>query len=344
MIRRVQLSINNANIGKLNKLDKFRAESIHVINLYINLIWEQQDFSSKFISTKADTWLSARMQQCLGKQALEIVKSQRKRKRKTKPTFSGNSFNIDSRFVNIQFDNNSFDVWVKLSSLGNKIILNLPAHKHRQFFKYKEWKLKQSIRLRFSNNNYFVDLYYEKEPLPLKTTGNTKAIDIGYKKLIVSSDREFIGNTFIYEKISRKKQGSKAFNQALIERDELINKACKQLDLNNTNVLYAEDLKSVKHGSKGKIHKSFMNKLQRWSYSKVLNRLSMLCDESGIQFVKLSSQYTSQRCSKCGVICKSNRQGEIYKCACGNIMDADLNAAYNILHLGEYGLQVFKPI
>ncbi len=67
-----------------------------------------------------------------------------------------------------------------------------------------------------------------------------------------------------------------------------------------------------------------------------MNRLSNLTDELGIYFKKINPAYTSQRCSACGVICKSNRQGEIYKCACGLLMDADINASINILHLGAY--------
>ena len=59
--------------------------------------------------------------------------------------------------------------------------------------------------------------------------------------------------------------------------------------------------------------------------------------------IRIPPAYTSQRCSRCGVICKSNRNGETYKCACGNTMDADINAAINILHLGEYGPQALQP-
>jgi putative transposase len=83
--------------------------------------------------------------------------------------------------------------------------------------------------------------------------------------------------------------------------------------------------------------KSFNNKLQRWSYSKVLDKLSMLCEEAGVELIKVPPAYTSQRCSVCGVIEKNNRQGETYRCACGNVMDADHNAAINILLIGEYG-------
>jgi transposase len=64
----------------------------------------------------------------------------------------------------------------------------------------------------------------------------------------------------------------------------------------------------------------------------------MVCEEIGVEFKKINPYKTSQRCCKCGVICKSNRKGEVYKCACGNVMDADYNASRNILYMGEYGL------
>ncbi len=125
----------------------------------------------------------------------------------------------------------------------------------------------------------------------------------------------------------------------MVERDELSNSSCKALNLDDVNALYAEDLRSVKHKSKGKIRKKFNNKLQRWVYPKVLNKLAMICEEAGILFRKIPPQ-----CSKWGVICKSNRRGESYKCAWGNVMEADYNAARNILHIGEYGLDALQPV
>jgi IS605 OrfB family transposase len=236
----------------------------------------------------------------------------------------------------------SFDIWVHLASIGNKVILNLPSQKHKHLNKLvsDRWQLKGSTRLRITDKGYFLDLFFQKKPPSIKTDGKLKAIDIGYKKLIVSSDGEFLGDNKIYEKIARKKQGSKAFKRALTERDNLVNASCNLLDLNGVKVLYAEDLKNVKHKSKGRISKSFQNKLQRWVYPNVLSKLALTCEEQGILFKKVPPQYSSQRCCKCEVICKSNRRGEIYKCACGNIMDADLNASLNILHLGAYSPQV----
>ena len=97
MIRKSTINLNYSNKNKLKNFDLLFEESKIVINTFIDEIWEQKDFSSKFVYFKVNTWLSARMQQNLGKQALEIVKSQRKRKRKTKPIFDKNTIELDSK-------------------------------------------------------------------------------------------------------------------------------------------------------------------------------------------------------------------------------------------------------
>jgi IS605 OrfB family transposase len=339
MIRSSQLNIGYSNKSKLDILDSIFEESKRVINLYIDELWIRKNFSSKFINFKVESWLSARMLQCLGKQALEIVKSQRKKKKKSKPNFNKDVINLDSRFVDIQFDLNSFDIWIKLSSIGNKISLNLPSKKHKHFHKYSDWKLKNSVRLRKFQNKYYIDFYFEKESPELKLQGKDIGLDCGYKKLLISSENKLYdtGLQNIYEKISRRKQGSKNFNQSLVERDNKINESINKLNFSEIKTIVVEDLKNVKHKSKGKIYKKFNNKLQRWSYSKVLNRLDQHCDETGITYLKVNPAYTSQTCSCCGFIHKNNRYGEKFLCLnCGYETDADYNASVNILHRGIY--------
>jgi len=343
MIRKSTVNLKYANTGKLQKVHTTAIEYRRVVNIFIDKLWESKKFSGKFVkNTTVKSQLSARLKQAAAKQALAIVKSQRKKKKKSKPKFNKLVMELDSRFITISQDLESkFDIWIKLASIGNKVILNLPSQKHKHLNKLTSdrWLLKGSTRLRITDKGYFLDLFFQKKAPALKTEGEHKAIDIGYKKLIVSSDQEFIGDFSIYEKIARKKQGSKAFKRALTERDNFINQSCNQLDLSNTKALYAEKLKNVKHKSKGKINKKFNNKLARWTYPKVLEKFTMLCEERGILFVKVPPRYTSQRCCKCGRIDKRNRRGETYKCACGILMDADLNASLNILHLGAYSPQ-----
>lgn len=85
--------------------------------------------------------------------------------------------------------------------------------------------------------------------------------------------------------------------------------------------------------------KKFNNKLQRWSYAKTLNKLELLAQTKGFCLRFINPAYTSQTCSHCGVVMKSNRNGEIYHCSvCGVEIDADVNAAINILRRGVYSL------
>lgn len=338
MIRKSTINISYANKGKLETIDYILEESKRVTNLFIDHLWEQKSFNLKYINFRVDTWLSARMQKNIGKQALEIVKSQRKKKKKTKPTFNKYSFLFDSLIVkDIQFDNNSFDIWIKLSSIGNGISLNIPSKKHRHFNKFNSWNMRNSIRLRKVNNKYLVDLFFEKQENN-KEEGKSVGLDCGYKKLLSTSEGKNLGEDleYVYEKISRKQQGSKKFKKSLKERDNKINREVNKLDFDNIKTIFVENLKNVKKNSKGKINKKFNNKLQRWSYSKVLNKLSLVCESNGINLVKVDPSYTSQTCSRCGSIDKSNRKGEIYQCSCGLLIDADVNAAINIHNRGAY--------
>jgi IS605 OrfB family transposase len=280
------------------------------------------------------------MLQCLGKQALEIVKSQRKKKKKTKPIFKFPSINLDSRMVDIEFNKNSFDIWIHLASIGNKIQLNIPSKKHKMFDKYKDWKQLGFIRLMKLNNGYFIDFIYENDESPIQqANSHAVGIDIGYKKLISSSSGNIYGGqdlNDVYAKISRKKRNSKAYKKALIERTNKTNQAINQfINEEQPSILIVEDLKNVKH--KTKLGHKVMNKIQYWIYSRVLTNLKNKTEQRGIKMVNVSPAYTSQICSNCGTLRKENRQGEDYLCnVCNMEMDADINAAINILHRGIY--------
>jgi putative transposase len=344
MIRKSTVSLKNVNKNKINTLDSVVQEYKRVVNLFIDIVWKKKDFASRYMSDKVDTWLSARLQQSAGKTALENVKSQRKRKKKTKPVYTKNTMELDSRFVEIREDENSFDLWFKLGSIGNKIKLLLPSkkHKHLNTLLDKGFNLKSSCKVIKRKDCYEIDVYLEKEEPKAVTNGNDLGMDCGYKKLISTSSGNHYGVELeeVYEKISRKKQGSKAFKRALTERDNLIGKSLNQMiEKESPKRVVCEDLKNVKKDTRKKkrLTKKFTNKFQRWCYSKTLSKLSDKCEEYGIGFTKVSPAYTSQTCSSCGTIEKTNRKGEVYSCStCSVELDADTNAAVNILHRGAY--------
>jgi putative transposase len=54
----------------------------------------------------------------------------------------------------------------------------------------------------------------------------------------------------------------------------------------------------------------------------------------GVVTVPVPPQYTSQKCSSCGVIVKKTLSIRTHKCSCGAELCRDENAAKNILELG----------
>jgi len=262
------------------------------------------------------------------------------------------SLKIDLNFISINLDGNLFDLsnnskefdeFIKIRTpyfYKNKkrsTTIKVPFRYHKHSLKFKNWDRKNTIRLSKVNKKFYATLFYEKEDSSKKIIGKSVGADCGYKKLLVFSDGQVIGQSLEdqYLKICKKKQGSKNFKQSLVERDKLINQELNKLDLTNINQLVIEDLKNVKY--KNKFSKIMNNKIQRWTYPKVINKLERLCEENGILLTKVNPSYTSQICSGCGTLDKSSRQGELYKCnSCNLEIDADLNASINILHRGVF--------
>lgn len=72
--------------------------------------------------------------------------------------------------------------------------------------------------------------------------------------------------------------------------------------------------------------------LSKFEHSLIRSKLNMLCEDCGASLLLQANSYRSQRCSKCGFIHKLNRKKgtKQFVCInCGNIIDADLNAALN---------------
>lgn len=276
----------------------------------------------------------------------------------TIPKIKNLSINLDERFFNIltskHFDN---FINIKLPYFNEKgtraIQINIPInqHKHSNNFKRDGFVLRKNIQLKKNGNHYFVNLIWEKEIKP-KSEGKTIGIDIGYKKLIVSSENQLIGKNLedLYIKITKKKKYSKKYYKLLTQRDNLINKACNELNLCDVNKIVIEDLKNVKKNKsfktlkeKGKntLYKKqqtdYNNKSQYWSYRQVIEKLTRMCEVNGIILVKVSPNYTSQTCSMCGLVDENSRKGEQFSCtSCKYEVDADYNASINICNRGEH--------
>lgn len=362
MIKSTTSSIKFARIGKQNLLHQFIDEYRRVVSKFVDLLWNEEIIPSllpKKITSQVETWISARMLQCAGKQASGIVRgTQIKQKRRlflinklqeqklwakarklqkiydetsvTKPSINEVCPELDSRFVTVNLENETcFDGWVHFSSIGNKIKLDIPFKKSKHFNKMLgKGELKTGIRLSKKQLTFMFDL----PDVEKRSVGDIVGIDIGQKTTISCSNGYLSGKdshghdlSSITDKLCRKKKGSKGFRKVEKHRKNYINWTINQLNLDNVKEVKIENIRNMRKGRKTN------RKLSHWTYAGIFSKLEQKCLEQGVLVSRISPTYTSKRCSSCGWTRRSNRSGKEFKCkSCGYVTDADLNASKNI--------------
>lgn len=362
MIKSSKVTLKYSNFNKKDTLYSIIDEYKIVVQKFIDILWDLENVPKlldKSITSTVDSWLSARMVQCAGKQASGIVRGTKKKQEKrlfvynklndegkfkkarklkkiidsnkvSKPLLDNIEIELDSRFISIDLENNtSFDGWINLSSIGNKISLHLPFKRSKHFNKlYRKGSLKGGLRLSKDKATF----NFELPNLIKKENGSTLGIDIGVKNTISCSNghisKKDIHNhdlDSINDKLSRKKKGSKAFKKAQDHRTNYINWSINQLNLDSVKEVRIENIKNLRKG------KRTNKKLSHWTYTDIFLKIEDYCNEHGVHLVKINPTYTSKRCSVCGWTRSNNRKGKIFKCGhCGNVIDSDLNASINI--------------
>lgn len=362
MIRSTKVSTGFLNRGKRDSLSIFVDEYKNVVSAFIDKLWALDKIPTllpKELTSNLNTWLSARAVQAAGKQASAIVRGTKtkenrrlwqinkfksegafKKARKleaiylkyksSKPVISDISPELDSRFVSIDLDNKTnFDGWITLLSLGNGLKIKIPFKKTKHFNKMLSiGSLKSGVRLSKDS----VTFNFEIEDPKKIQNGSILGIDIGQNSIIscsngISISKDNHGHDYktICEKLSRKKKGSKAFKKAARHRSNYINWSVNQLNLSGVKEVRRENIKNMRKGMRTNC------KLSHWNYAELFDKLDRKLNDLGVQVVKVSPTYTSQRCSSCGWVRKGNRKGKLFKClSCGFTHDADLNAALNI--------------
>lgn len=254
------------------------------------------------------------------------------------PVFNGNSIDLNSDLVTIYESPKmkEFDLAVRLGSIfGNRISLLLPTKKHALFNKHiaNGYTVNSSVQLRKIDGKLYVNLFLEKETPEIRSTGKVIGIDIGIKKLMSTSENVFLGKDIEtkIQKLKRRKRGSKNSKQTIEEIKSYIGQQVNQLDLADVQTVVVEDLDVKNMNKRGKSSKEHRKTLGNWNSRLLFRRLTNRCQENRVLVMSVSPEYTSQKCSSCGVVCKESRSGERYECKhCGASLDADYNASLNI--------------
>ena len=279
----------------------------------------------KIHKAKLSTYPKKYQKEILNKLALNKLQSK----------WKGN-FNLDSRFVDIQISNSTeFDYWLKINlargrgeskSLLKHIKIPIYKTSHMKKLEARGFTLKTN-GLKLTRNNEVI-LFYEKDPTINPNTAKL-GIDIGINKVFVTSANEYSNPQILVElnRLKSMKHGSKRKQRKIRYIRQLIDRSVKGIDFSKTKTVVLEDLVNMKPGNR------FSNRYHHWSYAYIQNRISLHAIGQDVLVRYVNPAYSSQTCSECGTRDKSSRVKEVFSCSsCGNLLDADLNAAVNLSH------------
>lgn len=287
-------------------------------------------------------------------EALKSAKSNLKNGRKVSvPRSIRCPIRYDARSYRIDFSKNI----ASLATIEGRKIVNISIP---EFYKAKlSWKVCSADLCMTKNQKFFLHVSIETEEQLVKASGKVIGVDLGINRPAVTSDNKFFGEKRWKEiearnfRLKRQLQakGTKSAKKHLKILSWKVNRFRKDCDhvlskkivtsASEGDTIVLEILKNIR--KRVKARKKERRKIHAWSFERLRTFLSYKSKLYGVFVDYVDPRYTSQRCSDCGHIEKSNRKQSWFKCkACGFQHNADLNAARNIrfVYLDSKGISV----
>lgn len=361
LIRSTKCSTKFATIKKKAELSTILQEYGKVVNTFVDHFWVNPADKTKLLKPIVDlpqTWLSARLRKVAAREALDMISASKKRwknkpEKLVKPVHKGKRMYVSCTIAELQDKKkaDTFDAWLHLASVGNKISMNVPIkfHKHYNRLCSKGKRLNSYI----ITDNY-VQFVFEIDSGAKKEGKNCVGIDTGINALASLSTGKQLGTDIkaCIERVKRCKQGSKGKDRARRALKQRIDEVAKEVVRTNPDLIVVEGLKKMGHnGKRGTLKRRLSKNIRRsigsWNWKYWLGRLEQRAEDNRISFRTVSPWNTSVTCPACGLADKKNRDGEVFRCqGCGHTDNADINASRNILSrflTGPYGAS-YKPI
>ena len=265
------------------------------------------------------------------------------------PRFQGKN-----RFDSICYPQNGFSLTgsrLKLSKIGTvKIKLSREV----------KGRLK-TCTIKRECGKWFVIFTVETVIEPLPKTGQLVGLDMGISSFATLSDGTQIANFKYYEssqkklrvaqrRVSRRKKGSNRRLKAVLQLRKIHQKIKNQRNdfhhkvstclVKTYDVICIEKL-TISRMSRGLLSKQILDA----GWGNFFSKLKSKAECAAKTVVEVTSNFTSQDCSSCGNRLKKDLSVRIHHCLqCGLVIDRDLNAARNILALGQSAKDLTKAV
>lgn len=233
--------------------------------------------------------------------------------------------------------------------------------KQKELFTNSDWK-RGRARLVQTGNKWFLHVSFTKnvsEP-DIATFDNIIGIDAGLRQIMTLYNAKtgqtfFENGQFIAKKrrnYVKKRQSLQSKNTKSAKRrlkrlsgrenrwmTDINHCLSKTLVSENLNTLIVvEDLTNATFDTVNNRKKENRYEHHSWAFYQLQQDIAYKAREHGSYLIKVNPAYTSQRCPKCGTICKENRDktNHIYHCNnCHYQSNDDRVAAMNIVQLGQ---------
>jgi len=202
-------------------------------------------------------------------------------------------------------------------------------------------------------DQWFVALLAEEAPIGVQSEDGEVGVDMGISNLVALSDGTLVNNSrflkgsgerikSLQRRLTHKEKGSKnrekaklslakAWRKVRRQRDDFAHKLSDQLTKENKVIVF-EDLRI---GNMVKNH-NLASAIMDSAWGRLRQLTAYKAERRGGRVILVDPSGSSQKCSGCGEVVPKELSERVHDCQrCGLVMDRDVNAARNILKLGQ---------
>ncbi len=280
--------------------------------------------------------------------AAEAVKSalalRKKGQKASQPTGTLVPIRYDARTYSVQPQHGR----VSLSSVGGRLKVPFTTDPYAQGILSQAVGF-DSADLIYRKSRFWLHLVVTLSDVNFCPSGEVVGVDMGLSRPAVCSHNRFFGERR-WKEIERRyfrlrrslhRKGTRSARQHLCKLAGKVNRFRRDCDhvlsrrivdsVQPGSVIVVEDLVDIRTRTKQRNRES-RRRLHSWSFAQLRAFLGYKAEARGCRVVGVDPRHTSQRCSRCGYVHRSNRPSQSrFLCrACGFELNADLNAARNI--------------
>ncbi|ADY73482.1 transposase, IS605 OrfB family [Desulfurobacterium thermolithotrophum DSM 11699] len=285
--------------------------------------------------------------------ATESLKSAIKRKKKGLKSKCPQSNNPA-----IRYDRRSYTVWLEREEVSLATVKGRQKFKVKvpDYFKqYLDWRV-TSANLKYDKRlkKFFLNITCEKEFPDVEPVNYFVGVDLGLRNLAVVSTPDGKINKFFdgghiravserYFALRKRLQSkgtpsAKRHLKTLSQKEKRFRTAINHRIAKEIvslvpagGVIVLEKLKGIR--KRIKVNKQNRRWIHSWNFAQLQQFIEYKAQAKGIRVVYVDARYTSQKCSRCGHISRSNRidQSHFVCKHCSYSLNADLNASRNIV-------------